>query len=161
MRNRLEHIEHRTRQRSGLQPACTVRCVFKCAQDLRVARSRRAAADATRPTTECARRLDQLSRTRRQHIVYGVRRRLDLSPPVEPRRVSVAASALTGAFAIRPRATQAPWCGYEPLRYPPCRAIARAAPPRGVRRLHPTWLAGIDEGLDLGCAASSAAPSTH
>ena len=93
--------------------------------------------------------------------MYGVRRRLDLSPPVEPRRVSVAASALTGAFAIWPRATQAPWCGSEPLRYPPCRAIARAAPPRGVRRLHPTWLAGIDEGLDLGCAASSAAPSTH
>ena len=75
--------------------------------------------------------------------------------------MSVAASALTGAFATRPRATHTPWRGSEHLRYPACRAIARAAPPRGVRRLHPTWLAGIDEGLDLGCAASSAAPSTH
>ena len=93
--------------------------------------------------------------------MYGVSRRLDLSPPAEPRRVSVAALALTGAFAIRPRTTQPPWRGAEPLRCPACRAIARAAPPRRVRRLHPAWLAGIDEGLDLGCAASSAAPSMH
>ena len=73
----------------------------------------------------------------------------------------VAASALTGAFAILPRATQAPWRGPERLRYPACRAIARAAPSRRVRRLYAAWLAGIDEGLDHGCAASSAAPSAH
>ena len=71
--------------------------------------------------------------------------------------------ALTGAFAIRPRATQPPWRGAASLygAQRGCRAIARAAPPRRVRRLYPAWLAGIDEGLDLGCAASSAAPSMH
>ena len=73
----------------------------------------------------------------------------------------VVASALTGAFAILPRATQAPWRGSERLRYPACRAIARAAPSRRVRRLYAAWLAGIDEGLDHGCVATSAAPSTH
>ena len=62
---------------------------------------------------------------------------------------------------LRNPASTSPWYGAEPLRYPACRAIARAAPPRRVRRLHPAWLAGIDEGLDFGCAASSAAPSTH
>ena len=73
----------------------------------------------------------------------------------------VVASALTGAFVSRPRATQAPWRGSELLRYPACRDITRSAPPRRVRRLYPAWLAGIDEGLDYGCVATSAAPSTH
>ena len=62
---------------------------------------------------------------------------------------------------LRNPASTSPWYGAEPLRYPACRAIARAAPPRRVRRLYPACLAGIDEGLDHGCAASSAAPSTH
>ena len=64
-------------------------------------------------------------------------------------------------MTIHSRETQPPWRGSETLRFPLYHVVARAAPRRRARWLHPAWMAAIDEGLNLGCAASSAAPSTH